>query len=61
MDGFSVDLDMSKLCLKRQENILHPLNLLRVKTLDISFESAITLEKFEEAAEFGKKLLPGFM
>lgn len=52
---------MAKVCLKRQEHVLHPLNLLRVKTLDMAFESAITLEKFEEAAEFGKLLLPGFM
>lgn len=49
------------MCLKRQENLLHPMNLLRVKTLDVAFESAITLEKFEEAAEFGQLLLPGFL
>lgn len=55
------DLDMAKVCLKRQETILHPLNLLRVKTWDIAFESAITLGKCEEAMEFGKLLLPGFM
>lgn len=57
----TADLDTAKICLKRQENVLHPLNLLCVKTLDMAFESAITLGKYEEAAAFGRMLLPGFM
>lgn len=55
------DLDMAKICLSKQQNILHTQNLLRTKALDVAFDSAITLEKFEEAAEFGKMLLPGFV
>lgn len=58
---YPIDLDMAKVCLRKQEKVLHPINLLYVKVLDIAFESSITLEKFEEAAVFGKMLLPGFM
>lgn len=51
---------MLQLCLKKQENILHPFNIWYVKTLDAAFESAINMEKWEEALEFGIRLLPGF-
>jgi len=39
---------------------LHKLNLWHVKTLDAAFESAINLGKWEEALDFGRKLIPGF-
>lgn len=53
-------MDVCQILLKRQECMLHPLNILHVKTLDAAFESAIDMGKFDEALSFGIKLLPGF-
>lgn len=46
--------------LTKQRGILHPLNVLHVKTLDLAFESAINVGKFDEALAFGNELVPGF-
>ncbi|XP_063709735.1 histone-lysine N-methyltransferase SMYD3-like [Culicoides brevitarsis] len=53
-------LDVLQLLLKRQENVLHDFNIWHIKTLDAAFESAINMEKWEEALEYGTRLLPGF-
>lgn len=53
-------LDVCKICLKRQANLFHPLNLWHVKTLDMAFESAIDIGKWDEALTYGKQLIPGF-
>lgn len=53
-------MDVLHICLRRQEGILHPLNVYHLKTLDLAFESAITLEKWEDALDYGLRLLPGF-
>lgn len=53
-------MDVLQLCLKKQENVLHPFNIWHTKTLDAAFESAINMEKWEEALEYGIRLLPGF-
>jgi len=53
-------VDILQLCLKKQENVLHPMNIYHLKTLDASFESSITLNKWEHALDCGSRLLPGF-
>lgn len=54
------DLDVCKVLLKKQQDVLHPLNVWHIKTLDAAFEAAIDVGKWPEALEYGKKLLPGF-
>lgn len=36
------------------------MNIFFLKTLDLAFESAIDVEKWDEALEYGTELLPGF-
>lgn len=56
----NADLDVLELCLKKQDKVLHPFNIWHIKTLDLAFESAINMEKWEKALEYGIQLLPGF-
>uniref|UniRef100_A0A1B0CCT8 MYND-type domain-containing protein n=2 Tax=Lutzomyia longipalpis TaxID=7200 RepID=A0A1B0CCT8_LUTLO len=54
------DLDVCKICFAKQKNVLHRLNLWHTKTLDLAFESAIEMGKWQDARSFGQLLLPGF-
>lgn len=36
------------------------MNVFYLKTLDLAFESAIDVEKWDEALEYGCQLIPGF-
>lgn len=54
------DLDICKMCLKKQNNLLHSLNILHVKTLDLAFESSIQMGFWDEAEDYGILLIPGF-
>lgn len=56
----TADLDVCKLLLKEQHNVVHPLNVWHLKTLESAFESAINIGKWDEAIEYGNELLPGF-
>lgn len=53
-------LDVCQLCLKKQENVLHYYNVWYLKTLDQAFESAIEMEKWEDAIGYGLRLKDGF-
>ncbi|XP_058449931.1 histone-lysine N-methyltransferase SMYD3 [Malaya genurostris] len=53
-------LDMCQICLKKQENVLHYYNVWYLKTLDHAFESAINMEKWEDAISYGLRLVNGF-
>lgn len=53
-------MDVCQLCLKKQENILHYYNVLYLKTLDQAFESAIAMDKWEDAIGYGLRLKDGF-
>lgn len=44
---------------KRQRGVLHDNNVYRLKTLDMALDAAIDFQRWEEAIEFGKALLPG--
>uniref|UniRef100_A0A182S8N9 SET domain-containing protein n=1 Tax=Anopheles maculatus TaxID=74869 RepID=A0A182S8N9_9DIPT len=54
------DLDVSRLCLKKQEHVLHRYNVHHIKTLDNAMESALNLEKWREATGYALRLLDGF-
>ncbi|XP_053988242.1 histone-lysine N-methyltransferase SMYD3-like isoform X1 [Hylaeus volcanicus] len=54
-------LDISKMCLKKQEGILHPLNVQHVQTLQSAFDSAISLQHWEEAEFYGRKLINAYL
>ncbi|XP_041776485.1 histone-lysine N-methyltransferase SMYD3 isoform X1 [Anopheles merus] len=56
----STDLDVSRLCLEKQSNVLHRYNVHHIKTLDNAMESALNLEKWTEATGYGLRLLDGF-
>lgn len=45
--------------LKKHVGVLHLLNVYHVKVLDLAFESAINIEKWSDALEFGLRLVPG--
>lgn len=53
-------LDVLKLCLKKQADFFHPYNIWRLKTLENAFESAIDVNQWDDAIEFGRNLIPGF-
>lgn len=54
-------LDVSKMCLSRQEGVLHPLNVQYVQTLQTAFDSSINLQHWEEAESYAKKLINGYL
>ena len=43
-----------------QENLLHPLNIKHIRTIESAYDACIHLENWNEAEYFGLKLLPGF-
>lgn len=49
------------MCLKKQEDVLHSLNLQHVQTLQTAFDSSISLEHWEEAEYYAKKLITGYL
>lgn len=55
-----LDLDICSILVGKQRGVLHRMNVLYLKTLDLAFESAIDVEKWDEALEYGIELLPGF-
>ncbi|KAJ4437510.1 hypothetical protein ANN_17655, partial [Periplaneta americana] len=55
-----VHLDVCKVCLKKQQGLFHPLDLLHVKVLDLAFESSIELGQWEQANEYGQELVAGY-
>lgn len=55
-----VDLDVCKVCLKKQTGLFHPMNILRVKALDTAFESAIDVGSWEDAKRLGEEVEPGY-
>lgn len=57
---FFLDLDICQLCLSKQEKVFHPFNVWYLKTLDLAFESAIEMEKWEDAIDYGSRLKDGF-
>ncbi|XP_014252180.1 histone-lysine N-methyltransferase SMYD3 [Cimex lectularius] len=52
--------DSCKLCLAKMEGLVHHNNIIYVQTLDLAFESAIQLQKWDEAIELGQKLTNGY-
>ncbi|XP_037928610.1 histone-lysine N-methyltransferase SMYD3-like, partial [Teleopsis dalmanni] len=53
-------LDVLQICLNKQKDYLHPLNLWRVKTLDAAFDAYIEVGKWVDALEIGRLLIPGY-
>lgn len=46
--------------LNKHEDMFHSLNVWHVRTLDHAFEAAINMGKWEEALDYGGRLIPGF-
>lgn len=49
------------MCLKKQEGVLHPLNIQHVQTLQSAFDSSLTLQHWEEAESYAKRLINGYL
>ena len=58
--SFILDLDVCKILLRRQSGVLHRFNVCHLKVLDLAFESAIDVGKWDEAVDYGNQLIPGF-
>ncbi|XP_043491956.1 histone-lysine N-methyltransferase SMYD3 isoform X2 [Polistes fuscatus] len=54
-------LDVSKICLKKQEGVLHAFNIQYVRTLEAAFEASVRLSSWEEAEDYGQRLIPGYL
>ncbi|XP_014611358.1 PREDICTED: histone-lysine N-methyltransferase SMYD3 isoform X1 [Polistes canadensis] len=54
-------LDVSKICLRKQEGVLHALNIQYVRTLEAAFDASVRLFSWEEAEEYGQRLIPGYL
>lgn len=53
-------MDVCKICLKKLSGVLHPKNILYVKILDMAFDSAIQMNLWQDAINYGNQLLDGF-
>ncbi|GLV43770.1 SET and MYND domain containing class 3 [Carabus blaptoides fortunei] len=53
-------LDICRMCLQKQQGFLSSINLMHVKTLDLAFESSIQMGLWDDAEEFGIRMIPGF-
>lgn len=58
--NFSIDLDVCKICLSKQGDLLHDLCLIRSKILYAAFDSAIQLQLWEAAAQYGILLIKAY-
>lgn len=58
--AFFTDLDICSTLVAKQRGVLHRMNVFHLKTLDLAFESAIDVEKWDQALEYGNELIPGF-
>lgn len=56
----SLDLDVCKMCLEKQNGIFHPNNINHIKILDLAFESAIKMELWKEGLKYGILLIDGY-
>lgn len=52
-------LDICKICLNKHKNVLHPMNLWHIQTLDCAFDSAIQINNWADALIYGPRLIIG--
>jgi len=57
---YSTDLDVCKLCIAKQDNLFHDLCLIRSKIMDAAFDSAIQLQLWEAAIQYGIPLIQAY-
>lgn len=57
----AIDLDVSKICLKKQKGVMHKFNIQHVRTLEMAHIAAMNLECWEDAEFYGKELMPGYL
>ncbi|XP_046437813.1 histone-lysine N-methyltransferase SMYD3-like [Daphnia pulex] len=53
-------LDVCKLCIAKQENLFHDVCLVRSKIMDAAFDSAIQLQLWEAAIQYGIPLIQAY-
>lgn len=57
---FLTDLDILQVMVKMQKGVFHSNNIWYLKTLEAAFDSATIMERFDQAIEYGKALIPGY-
>lgn len=57
----TIDLDVSKICLKKQKDVMHKFNIQHVRTLEMAHIAAMNLKYWEDAEFYGKELMPGYL
>ena len=53
-------MDICKICLKKQGDLFHDFCLIRSKVLDAAFDSAIQLQFWDAAKDYGMSLIQPF-
>ncbi|KAL7303539.1 hypothetical protein TKK_0003702 [Trichogramma kaykai] len=54
-------LDLSKKCLEKQENVMHPLNIQHIRTVESAFDASVNLGYWDDAENYGNELIPGYL
>ncbi|KAH0550734.1 histone-lysine N-methyltransferase SMYD3 [Cotesia glomerata] len=54
-------LDASRMCLEKQDGVVHPYNLVAVRTLENAVAAAVDLERWKEAEIYASKLIPKYL
>ncbi|CAG9857676.1 unnamed protein product [Phyllotreta striolata] len=53
-------LDVCKACLSKQKGVFYKKNVKHIKTLDLAFDSSVEFGKFDEAIEYGLRIVDSF-
>ncbi|KAL6260690.1 hypothetical protein P5V15_008213 [Pogonomyrmex californicus] len=61
LDWSQANLDVSKVCLKKQKGVLHKFNIQHIRTLELAHTAAVNLESWQDAELYGMELLPGYL
>ncbi|CAD6236997.1 GSCOCG00002095001-RA-CDS [Cotesia congregata] len=51
----------SRMCLEKQDGVVHPYNLVAVRTLENAVAAAVDLERWKEAEIYASKLIPKYL
>lgn len=49
------------MCLEKQDGVVHPYNLIAVRTLENAVAAAVDLERWKEAEIYASKLIPKYL
>lgn len=53
-------MDVLQVLLRMQKGVFAPHNIWYLKTLEAAFDSAIDMDRIDQAIEYGKAVIPGY-